>query len=379
MNNLRIAWLLTVAPFYWHPLLSELRQLFPQLTLFTGGWPGFAQGYENSFKVEVVGERKVITLARIPMGYDASFMYLSPRIVGYLLRFCPDVIFADGFCIWTVLALFLKQFTKWKIVIIYDGSSPTVDDRKSQIRLLFRRRLAQTVDAFITNNQGGKDYLINVIRAKKDVVFAEPYLVPDVKALLQQSENTNLIKSQLPHPIFLFVGQIIPRKGLHNLLEACSILKKQGYLHYTLLIVGDGLQRKELETYIKTHNLEANVKWIGKVEYSRLGAYFEKADIFVFPTFEDVWGMVVPEAMSFGKPILCSNRAGAAELIIEGENGYCFEPHNSENIAQLMSRFINNSELAVSMGSKSKQMMTQYTPKNAAECIAQVTSFIMKN
>ena len=86
--------------------------------------------------------------------------------------------------------------------------------------------------------------------------------------------------------------------------------------------------------------------------------------------------MVVLEAMVFGKPILCSKWAGASELVIDGENGYVFDPHDPEALAEIMKRFINEPKLVASMGRKSQQMMAHRTPKAAAQFLADVASTI---
>jgi len=85
------------------------------------------------------------------------------------------------------------------------------------------------------------------------------------------------------------------------------------------------------------------------------------------------------EAMVLGKPILCSKWAGAAELVIDGENGYCFDPYEPAKLAELMRRFIDEPDLAASMGHKSEQLMTQYTPEAAAKFLSEVTSFVLKH
>ena len=182
----------------------------------------------------------------------------------------------------------------------------------------------------------------------------------------------------MQQPVFIVVGGIIPRKGLDRLLEACAILQRQGCDDYTLLVVGDGPQREELENFTQKNDLTKCVQWAGRVDYNHLGAYFRKADVFVLPTLEDTWGLVLLEAMVLGKPILCSKWAGAAELVIDGENGYCFDPYEPAKLAELMRRFINDPDLAASMGHKSEQLMTQYTPEAAAKFLSEVTSFVLK-
>ncbi|MEN8444232.1 MAG: glycosyl transferase, partial [Cyanobacteria bacterium J06555_13] len=141
MNNLRIAWLLPTAWFYWQPALSELSQIFPNTKVFTGLFPGFAKGFENALDVELVGERKVIAVTESEASYGDNFTYLSPSIVPRLLKFKPQVIFTSSFGVWSILALAFKVIGRWKVVIAYEGSSPGVDYRHSAARLAVRRTM----------------------------------------------------------------------------------------------------------------------------------------------------------------------------------------------------------------------------------------------
>lgn len=377
-SNLRIAWLLPSTFYYWQPAISKLAQMFPQTTVFTGYWQGFASGFEYSFTVEVL-ERKIIPITRTATGYGNNFTYLPLKIINRLLRFKPDLIFTSSFGLWTILALLLKPLGKWRVVIAYEGSSPSVDYRGSAWRLAVRRRMVRVADALITNSQSGKAYLIDILKAEPNKVFHQPYEVPAIAAMMKYPAKDEISDRHLQRPVFLFVGGVIPRKGLHLLLEACVILHKQGYCDYTLLVVGDGSQREELENFSHQNELTDCVKWIGRVDYGSLGAYFNSADVFVLPTLEDTWGVVVLEAMVLGKPVMCSKWAGAAEMVLEAENGFLFEPHNPNEVAEIMRRFIEQPELSISMGEKSQQLMTQYTPEAAAQFLAKITSFVVKN
>lgn len=377
IENLRVAWLFPTLEQgnYWQPIFREFTKLFPQTTVYTGYWPGYTSGFEDTFTVEVVGKTRFIETNKTATGHPRGFIYVSPNIVNPLLRSKPQVIFTSAFSVWTLLVLLFKPLGKWRVVIIYDGSAPSVDYQDSKTRLLSRRLMAQLTDAFVANSRAGKVYLTKGLQAKEERVFSRPYLVPDATALLQSPQSAELDTLPLQRPIFLFVGQVIYRKGLNPLLEACSILHAQGCDNYTLLIVGDGEQRQELEATIQAQNLQENVSWVGWVEYGSLGNYFQQADVFVFPTLEDVWGMVVPEAMVLGKPILCSKGAGAAELIVDGENGYIFDPHEPKELAHLMRRFIEQPQLARSMGQKSQQLIAEHTPDAAAKFLSDVASF----
>lgn len=376
MNSSRIAWLLNSAFFYWHPALSEFTRLFPQTTVFTAWWKGYAPGFEDTFTVEVVGKEKVFRIVRSSTSYGSNFSYLPLGIVNRLLQFKPDLIFSNSFGVWTVLAILLKPVGKWRVVIAYEGSSPDVDYRNSAVRLAVRRAMVQAADACITNSQAGRAYLIEILKAKADRVFAKPYEVPDLKALPEQTQGLSVPQSQ--RPIFLFVGSIDTRKGLHLLLEACAILERQKCHDYTLLVVGDGPQRQELEDFCQNHNLTKQVQWLGRLDYGQLGVFFRGADVFVLPTLEDTWGVVVLEAMVVGKPVMCSQWAGAAEMVVEGENGYIFEPNHPEAVANIMRRFIENPDLIATMGNKSKQLMAEHTPQAAGQFLAQTATLALQ-
>lgn len=382
MEDLRIAWLVPEVELgaYWQPVLREFTQVYKNTTFFTGRvWPGFDPTAPGASAIQLVGKTNFVETSKIKTGYARGFIAVSPRIVGDLLKFKPQVIFAQAFSLWTVLAVLLQPIGGWRLAIIYDGSSPNTDFRDSRFRTFARRILAGFAEAFVSNSLAGAKYLMEVLNAKPDRVFTRTYLVPDAEALLQRLEKSELPELKLQHPIFLYVGRITQRKGLKTLLEACAILKNQGYCNYTLLIVGEGDQRPELEAFIKERNIEDRVTWAGWVDYGRLGAYFSQADVFVFPTYEDVWGMVVPEAMVFGKPVLCSKGAAAAELIQEGENGYIFDPHNAKELAHVMGILLDNPELIASMGERSHQLIAKTTPQAAAQAFLDVTSFVMGN
>lgn len=376
---LRVAWLFPSLALgnYWHPVLSEFVKVYPQTTVYTGNWPGFSPGFENSFTVKVVGEMTFVDTAKSKTGYNQGFINASPAIASELLHFKPDVIFTSAFSIWTVFALLLKPLGRWRVVIVYDGSSPIVDYRDSKLRTSLRRLLSRFTDAFITNSLTGKAYLTEFLGVNPRIVFTRPYQVPDTTALLKQTEMVNLDFSQLPRPVFLFTGQVIPRKGVAQLLQACKILRDRGCSHYTLLIVGNGEQRQQLETFCQLEELTDCVRWLGWVNYGQLGAYFHSADVFILPTLEDVWGMVILEAMTFAKPILCSKWAGASEMVIEGENGLLFDSSQPEEIAAAMARLINQPELIHRLGQRSEELIVHHTPVNAAQFLTKVTSTVI--
>lgn len=377
----RVAWLFPslARGSYWHPLFSRFSQRYPETVIYTGEWPGFAAGFENNFTVEVVGQTKVLETTKAESGYSRTYIFPSWEIVPKLLAFRPDVIFTSAFSLWTAVALLFKFFFGSRVVVLFDGVSPGVDPLNSGIRVFPRRIMSQFINAFIANSKAGKKYLTEVAWAKASNVFVKPYLVPDMSALngrAQGNETPLSVQSSIKKPVFLFVGQIVPRKGLEFLVNACALLKKQGVEHFTLLVVGEGADSSALKSLAKEQGLEDCIRWLGAVDYHQLGAYFEQSDVFVFPTLEDIWGMVVSEAMAFGKPVLCSKWAGATEVVVDGESGYIFDPYDTEQLAGLMRRFIEQPSLIDTMGDRSKRLAADLTPQSAAAFFCELIATI---
>ncbi len=378
MSSTRVAWLLPSAFFYWHPPISHFAQQFPNTKVFTGRWRGYAKGFEDNFQVEVVGDRKVISLIPAKTGYGINFTYVSPSIVGKLLRFRPNVIFANSFGLWSLLAIALKPLMGWRVVLAYEGSSPSVDFRDSPRRLAMRRAMAGMVDAFITNSKAGQAYLIECLSVTENRTFVQPYEVPAIEALTAKSAPIISTPSVWQSPVFLYVGQIVPRKGLNLLLDACQKLKERGHDRFSVVIVGDGSQRPELEAHIERLGISDVIHWMGRVDYDRLGHYFSAADIFVLPTLEDTWGMVVLEAMALGTAVICSQFAGAAELVIDGENGFVVDPTYAHALATAMEKLIDSPDLGQRLGQGAADTMAQHTPEAAGDFLARVTDFVLQ-
>ncbi|MGB3300177.1 MAG: glycosyltransferase family 4 protein [Phormidesmis sp.] len=388
-TNIRIAW---VSPtmslgFYIQPVLRELGKLFPDTKIFTAVWPGFVPGCEDTFPVEIVGERREILLRKTRTGYDRTLQVLSTQIIPKLIAFRPELIFVTGFSLWTVLILLLKPLWQWKTVLIYSGSSPNTDMTDSRFRLRMRQWVAQRMNGFITNSQAGKAYLTQDLGVRPERVFARPYQIPDKQALLAKNtvvkpgtvsdSKVCLQASAAQKPItFLYIGQVINRKGIDALLKACADINERGYEGFRLIVIGDGEQREELEGWVSQKGLESQIQFVGWKTYGELGSYFQSVDVFVFPTLEDIWGMVVLEAMLFGKPILCSKQAGALEMIVEGENGYLFDPYNIEELSKLMIQFLKDPELIGCMGQQSEALIAEYTPAAAAAFFKQVATAV---
>jgi glycosyltransferase involved in cell wall biosynthesis len=136
----------------------------------------------------------------------------------------------------------------------------------------------------------------------------------------------------------LFVGNIIPRKGLHTLLKAVQLLSEETA---TLTVVGaPGANRGYNTAIVKQiaeSNLQSQVRFVGHLDYEKLADQYRSHHILVVPSSYEGFGIVYLEGMSFGLPAVGSTDGGAGEVISHGENGYLVSPGNQEQLSRLLS------------------------------------------
>ena len=120
-------------------------------------------------------------------------------------------------------------------------------------------------------------------------------------------------------PVILFASKFMARKFPDHLLEAYRKLPEpRPYLIY----VGDGEMRDNLEETVRNHQLK-DVRFAGFRNQGELPAFYALADIFVLPSINETWGLVINEAMNAGCAIITTDQVGsAADLVRSGENGF---------------------------------------------------------
>ncbi|WP_434130535.1 glycosyltransferase [Methylocaldum sp. GT1BB] len=141
---------------------------------------------------------------------------------------------------------------------------------------------------------------------------------------------------------FLAVGRLLPRKGFDLLLRAWAALPEPIQRSNTLVIVGAGPEDASLRALSRSLNIR-NIHFVGACHSLELAKYYAAADVFVFPSLVDVWGLVVNESLASGVPVLASRHAGASqELISSSGAGEVFDPLNLEEFSHLLLRWCTN-------------------------------------
>ena len=129
----------------------------------------------------------------------------------------------------------------------------------------------------------------------------------------------------------IYVGRLIPEKGVQVILEALTHLNLQNKVH--LNIVGDGPYRSTLETFVQDHNLADRVNFLGSRR--DVPGLLSESDVFLhMPLWEEGFGITIVEAMAAGKICICAKSGAIPEIITDGEDGFLVEKGNAEELAR---------------------------------------------
>lgn len=199
-----------------------------------------------------------------------------------------------------------------------DGAFPTKNNKlKNAVKKFI---LSKAEICFSTAKMHDKYYMVNGVPREKiarypfsSICKTEILDCPIDVETKQQLKNKLNIKEQY---MVLAVGQFIFRKGYDNLIKAASCLSEC----YGIYIVG-GETSEEYVDMVNNYNCQ-NVHFVGFKKADELSEYYEAADIFLHPTREDIWGLVVNEAMAKGLPVITTNKCIAGlEMVQNNKNG----------------------------------------------------------
>ena len=147
----------------------------------------------------------------------------------------------------------------------------------------------------------------------------------------------------------LFLGNVIPLKGLHVLLEAL----RHPAFDFQLDVVGslnlDPTCARKMQEKANAYGLSSKVFFHGVLDSEPLIERLELAQVMVMPSSYEGFGIAYLEGMGFGLPAIATTSGAASEFITDRENGYLIPPENSSVLAERLTRLANDRELLARM------------------------------
>lgn len=267
-----------------------------------------------------------------------------------------------------------------KPVIIMDDAR--LDDvQRSALVNWVKRRIYANVDAvFIPAPSHVPDYEFWGIEEEQmffgiNAVYNQFFT--EKSDVARQKTETVRQKCGLPERFFLGVGRQIPKKHWNVLIEAFSSIREKE--QWGLVLVGEGAERDALKNAALQHNVK--VTFLPFQSQDKLCEIYGVADCFILPSlYGETWGLVVNEAMACRLPVLVSKQCGCANALArEGYNGWQFDPHNTDELAQLIQRFINlHDEERKQMGANSLTLVSEWGLQRFCEGVWQAVQYCVK-
>jgi glycosyltransferase involved in cell wall biosynthesis len=289
-----------------------------------------------------------------------------------------DVFFVGGYGYPSlIMAILGLKILKKPWVMIIDGMSPLKLVKTNFISNFFKNFIINGASAYFANGKVSKEYLTKY-GVLPEKIFNQ-YLTVDVNEFINKGINAKEIKKNvrdgygIPNDsiVIMYSGRLIYKKGVQDLLAAVKKLEDKEY-NIVVLIVGGGDFKEELER--KSQLLKLNIIFTGHIDPEELYKYYYTSDIFILPTHDDPWGLVVNEAMACGLPIIITKNAGSSIDLVEN-NGYVVSAHNVQSIASNIEELLD-SKTRIIAGINSKKLISNWTYKESLNSFLELLRYL---
>ena len=210
----------------------------------------------------------------------------------------------------------------------------------------------QTLDAVVTVSRAIGDAADAIARPRRPIT-----VVPngaDETVFLPRDAAAARERIGLPAdgPVISYVGKLVPRKGVDDLVEAMGILAARTSGAPRLVMAGIGPLREPLERRAAELGVADRITWLGKVPHGDVGWVMSTGDVFVLPSLSEGLPTVVCEAMACGLPVVATAVDGTPEIVDDPHTGLLVPPHDPGALAQALARVLDDSAFQAAMGAE---------------------------
>ncbi len=274
---------------------------------------------------------------------DERYLQVRYGILPALRRIRPQVIISLELGLRTLQATWYARLAGIPLILWWEGT-PHSEGWVSENRRRARRYLVRQAGRFWADGEESADLLREY--GAENALIDRDLIGMDTRSLRDAVRNKlaerTAIRNRLglKGTVFLFVGQLVARKGVDEFVRALKILRNRTQASFSVLWVGDGPLQSQIQDCMLQYP-DCNMHVVGYKQSDELPEFYAAADVFVLPTLDDVWGFVSLEATVAGLPQIFSTYAGVTrELRSRGAPGCVVDPRNTEEFATALCDFV---------------------------------------
>ncbi|MBD2666126.1 glycosyl transferase group 1 [Richelia sinica FACHB-800] len=304
----------------------------------------------------------------------AKFSQLLAKLISILNQTSPEVVAISGYARPSMLAALLWCLWNRKPAILFSETTE-YDEPRSWWKEKIKSLLVKLYKAALVGGQPHKRYLVK-LGMPSDAIFLGYDIVGNH---VFHPHQIKFLSCPLDKPFFLAINRFVEKKNLPFLLSAYAKYRQTVDANaWDLVICGDGELRLQLEEQITTQGIKDYVHLPGFLQQEQLLPYFAHAKCFIHASIQEQWGLVVNEAMAAGLPVLVSNRCGCFEdLVIEGVNGFGFDPENPQELTDLMLKISSGKIDLKKMSHASLEHIQKYSPHYFSQGLVQAVKYAL--
>jgi glycosyltransferase involved in cell wall biosynthesis len=297
-------------------------------------------------------------------GFDR---FVNPGVCAAIRRFRPSLLVIGGYHHPT--SLLALRCANRESIPVYLWSESTDRDWRSGSRMVERvkRAFVRRCDGVLVPGAASRTYIERYTAPDQPIETAPNSAEsPDFSAGLGAAEGERAATRRrwgLEGFTAIFVGRLSREKGLARALDVLEICRHDG-LDATLLVVGDGPERRRHETSARRLGIRA--VFTGFAQPRELPALYAAADVALVPSESEPWGLVVNEAMACGLPVLCTMEVGSGkDLVEDGRTGY--RCATVTELAARMRELAVNEQLRAAIGKQCREMAARFSARECAD------------
>jgi len=271
--------------------------------------------------------------------HDHNAGEIHEKVLGLLHDLMPDVVFAPATPFPEGIAAVAYRLSSGKRVVMMDDAWEHTA-RRSLVVQQVKKLIHRNIDAVFVPAPSHRSYYEKVGFAEERTIFGvdvvdNDYFSSMAEKTRQDAEALRKAYS-MPQNYFLFVGRLLSRKGIEDLLAGYKSYRMSEEKDlWDLILVGGG---HDLEMFRTMAKGLPKIHFAGPRFGDDLCRYYALAGALIVPSLSDPWGLVINEGMASGLPVIVSKGCGAVKTLVrEGENGWTFDPGDVETLAGLMS------------------------------------------